>query len=389
MGLFHRDIGSKAQVVKLHHRRLRHSPIPNTIRFAHWAIQVGDYFYELAAPPKDFVALKLHDDLIREPEGQAEDNENDSDIDDNIGSDVDDNIGSDADGNVGLDVDDNVDSEDDYTTDSDVGDNTDTIDPSLEAEGDFHFSDENNYKSNTTIVHIVEGRKVPLRISKGSDWRRLNIKSRLIGFTYLKSEKIIERADHIFRSVFKQRYDFLYYNCHAFACYLCFSIALLDKSTGGFPVARQPSDGEKDWVASIAIYSLWFDFMNSTARRPIRAQERNHRSPGQTWSVKEKKIDYSQIIPPQKMHEILNPRDAMPVKSQRQMPHQMPHVEPKSHAAHLNHQHHHDIQNILNQVIVATTTQQAAAQASSSQAINNAVSNPIAFGMTPGMGFGF
>ncbi len=50
MGLFRSNLGSEAQTVKLHHRRLRNSPIPNFIEIGHWALQVGDYFYELAAP---------------------------------------------------------------------------------------------------------------------------------------------------------------------------------------------------------------------------------------------------------------------------------------------------------------------------------------------------
>ena len=349
MGVFRRDKGSKAQIIKLHHRRLRHTPIPNEIRFAHWALQVGDHFYEIAAPPKDFVALKLHDDVIRQLKRQSEGNGDDSGDDD-------------------------------------------AIDPSLETESDFHFSDEDDYKPNTTIVHIVEG-ILPLQISKGNDWRRLNrIKSHTMGSTYLKSEKVIERAVHIFKAAFQKRYDFLYYNCHAFVCYLHFSISLLDKSAGPCLVVRQPPHEERNLVASVVIYTVWRALMTSTApKSPFPGP-----TPTKTWSMPEKRIVYSKIIPPQAMHNYFVPSEVPPVSQRRQIRSAVKHVEHKSHAAHVNNQLHHDImQNVQNQIITASISQQAAAQAVSSQAgggsasWNNPGSNPSAFGLTPGMGFGF
>ena len=337
-GLFHRDKGSEAQIIKLHHRRLRHSPTPNSIRLAHWALQVGDYFYELAAPPKDFVALKLRDDVIRELKSQSEYTYNDPD-------------------------------------------DEDAVDPSLGTADGFHFLDEDDYKSHTTIVHTLKG-KVPLQISKGKDWRRLvNIRSRNMGSTYLKPKKVLERAVHIFESVFKQGYDFLYYNCHAFVCYLFFSISLLDKST---LVDRQPTYAQRTFCASAVIYTAWRGLMTSTfPKSPIPGP-----TPTELLNIAEKYIEYPRIIPPQKMHDLLNPRE-VPQVSQQQRIHNI--------TKHVNDQIHHDImQSIQNQIINASTSQEAATQAAlSSQAStglaswNNPGSNPSAFGMSPGMGFGF
>lgn len=57
------------------------------------------------------------------------------------------------------------------------------------------------------MVHKVNG-KVPLQISKGEDWRRLNnVRSMNLGTAMLKIQKITERAINIFNSSFRSRYD--------------------------------------------------------------------------------------------------------------------------------------------------------------------------------------
>lgn len=177
MRLLPSDKGSKIQAIKIHHRRLRHLPTPNSIKFAHWALQVGDYFYEIAAPPKDFVEIEIEDKLIKAL--RSEDEEEEDEEQDDVEDSEEDNEG----------------------------------DPLFNANGETYFSDEDNYKSHVTIVDTIQGHRVPLQISKGDDWRRLNnIKSITIGSTYLKPEKVRDRAVHIFRSVFRERYDFFYYN---------------------------------------------------------------------------------------------------------------------------------------------------------------------------------
>ncbi len=252
-------------------------------------------------------------------------------------------------------------------------------------------SNEDNYKSNATAIRTVKGRKVPLQISKGNDWRRLNnIRSITIGSTYLKSKKIMKCAVHIFNSVFRKRYDFLNYNCHAFVCYLLFSISLLDDSTGRYLVSRQPSSHqERNWLTSLLIYKMWCVLMTVPAPKSTLPGL----APTKTWDINENVIYYPDVIPPQIMYSLLNPSEA---PSQQQIRASVKHVEHKSHAAHVDNQPHHDImQNIQNQIITATITQQAAAQATLSQAStgtaswNNPGSNPSAFGLMPGMGLGF
>ena len=152
MGLLHRNHGSEAQIIKIHHRRLRNTPLPNSARFAHWALQVGDYFYVVAAPPKDIVKLKLVDDRINEIQGMSGEDDQDEDDDDDQDE---------------HDAQDDEDDEDDQESDNQGSPNDSNIDTDLEAieslmENALRFSNKNNYKAHTMRVYTEKGREVPL-----------------------------------------------------------------------------------------------------------------------------------------------------------------------------------------------------------------------------------
>ena len=82
MGLFKREKGDIEQPVRIHFRRLRHWHGPNAKHIAHWALQVGDYFYELAAPADDIAAIG-DEECLSKDDGEQEEDEEGNEEDDN------------------------------------------------------------------------------------------------------------------------------------------------------------------------------------------------------------------------------------------------------------------------------------------------------------------
>ncbi|KAL8818260.1 MAG: hypothetical protein Q9191_007981 [Dirinaria sp. TL-2023a] len=371
MGLFHSDIGSEAQTIKIHHRRLRNTPLPNSIRFAHWALQVGDLFYEVAAPPKDFIKLKIADELVKDLSDTKEEEEEEEEEDD----------------------DDDDDNDEDDDDDSDL-DNLESI-VSKGTKG-LKFS-EDSYKTHSTEVWTVQGNRVPLQISQGKDWNRIrNIKSISCGTTYVKPQKVVERAVHIFQSSFSRKYDFYYYNCHAFVLELCFSITRIGRIDQCTFSRCQPPFAARNWIASQWIYCNWIQLMGARCPSSLRINATS--TDAIPWDLKEKYINYDKIVPPQAMHRYYFPVESSPDHRvpQHRLHNATTHVSHRSHAAHMNSQEHALQQNILNQIINTSVTQQMVSQAlpthsthsynDSSSSWNNAGTNPIAFGLGPAMG---
>ena len=52
-------IGLVDQVVKTHYRKLRINPLYNSVTVAHWALQAGEYMYEVAAPADAILAQSI------------------------------------------------------------------------------------------------------------------------------------------------------------------------------------------------------------------------------------------------------------------------------------------------------------------------------------------
>lgn len=339
MGFFHSDIGSEPRIIRIHHRRLRNVPLPNSTRYAHWALQVGDYFYEVAAPPKDFLKLILQDGLNDEIQSTSEDD--DQDYDDNQESD------------------DSDDTDDDSDIDADFQKIKSFMDNST-------FSDEDNYKTHTDNVCIELGDKIPLQISKGNDWQRIDRTTFIdLGTTDLRPAKITERARHIYRSSFKYRYDFYNYNCHAFVLELFFSIRRIDHRFDKLFRGGYPGYEGRNWWASILIYGYWLKIM----KLPHPPRLFTKLPPTTAWTLKEKYINYDKVIPPQAMHRHFNPIEPPPSQKIRHQHHATKHVQHRSHAAHASSQADQTMmQNIQNQIVNAAMSQQVSYQAASYQA---------------------
>ena len=191
----------------------------------------------------------------------------------------------------------------------------------------------------------------------------------------LKPEIVRSRAIHIFNAVFRDRYDFWYYNCQAFVCYLLFSIVHLEyQDRIKFPYGY----GQRHWVASFCIYQIWKAALGEKMEIP------NNFNPKQGL-MREKYHEYAKIIPPRKMKELLEP-EQRPPRARTQLPHSSRHTEPRSHAGHMTQQWHHDMRITMQDALNSAAQMPALQMATQTGAFGG---NPGSFGPIPGAGFGF
>ncbi|KAL9081123.1 MAG: hypothetical protein Q9159_007413 [Coniocarpon cinnabarinum] len=293
--LLHRD--EEAQDVKFLYRRLKLNPTVNVRRFAHWALQVGDYIYELAEPADATLAREMNNEFEEELRRRT----------------------------------------------------------AREEDFDDH---EEWFAQNTQQIRVIPG-KVPLQISKINAWQASKVNKGfgevVVSQTRLSPDKIMERAIHIFHEVFEYNYDILYNNCQAFACFLCLSIALLTPPgiklliSAGSP---DPRYEQRHHIASIYCWAIWRLILGTFPDEPFDPRVRR-------WTMIEKAIDYEKVLPPQAMEDLLNPRTRRPSKQPRTRRASHQHV-PKSHAVHAVLQAHEDLMQNLDTVLVnAVTAQQS------------------------------
>ena len=163
MGLFRhkaRHIGPVVQDVKIHYRKLRGVPLPNSARLAHWALQVGEYIYEIATPAKDIAVMKQTLELREALKGKVEHGDEDYDDEELLK-------------NMSMEQ----------------------YEENPEYEGDSPFDDF------ADRVLVVQGEKQPLQIGKARNWpqSKYNQHAKTVNVckTHLEPEKVRERAIHI------------------------------------------------------------------------------------------------------------------------------------------------------------------------------------------------
>ena len=310
-------IGPVDQIVKIHYRKLRYNPIYNIPSVAHWALQVGEYIYELAAPAKAIFAqsitLKIREE-IKQKALQGDEDYNEDEMLKNLLSDL--------------------------------------------GDGDLAFEEEDWFAKGPKRPFIMRGEKVPLQIGDIQQWPNSKLNkdadSITIGKTRLCHTKIRERAIHIFEEVFQKGYDILYNNCQAFVCYLSTSIQLLDPPQIKWNSRRiqKPKFQHRHFLASYTSYLVWKQVIGEFLLPPMDSDWKD-------WDMKEKYIEYDKMTSPQEMKEFLEPNEQPPSRSKKppqKIRHAPRHEQPKSHAAHAATQAHHDSthnqMNVLNAMIV-------------------------------------
>lgn len=350
MGFFKNDKSAAVQPVKVHYRKLRGYHGPNAIKIAHWALQVGEYFYELAEPADDVAALVTEEDIIEELESGAVSDRGDSNGNKNKENGEDDEVYEDANEEV----------------------NKDDGDSNLELK----FN--STYMEHMKSVRTINGEKVPLQISKGTSYPgALEFKTVDLETTRLKPEKVTKRAIHIYNTVFRKNYDFFYKNCQAFVSYLSFSIKKLDPAGIKYIKGNEPTVLQRNSAASICIFITW----KQTVREPLK-QPTPPKAQWKDWQWPDGLIDYEEIIPPRLMKQLLEPDERGPFQH-RIAPHKHRHMYGRSYAANSMNQAHHDMmqnrQTVLNSSVITQL------QTAPNGLFNG---NPSLFA-TPGLGLGF
>lgn len=275
-----------SQVIKLHYRnfqKMRHEPL--NLRIAHWALQVGDTFYELDRSLGLTSGCEVYEHLaFIEQITRMQ----------HLGLSWPSLERSKLSGNrevpFSRDIDDEID-----------GDNS-----------PFALEREGTYAEHTTPILTLPGDKAPLLVSKSIDGEMLRQLNGIeIGSTLLSQDLVQGLAIHIFNEAFRYNSDLFHRNAQAFVCFLLASIHMLESQRSNPHKPNLSPCIQPTLTASLASYAIW---------KQITRQQPQQHSPLTCPSTPITSINWSQVVPPEIMRQRLDLHPSWPQPTIPQKP---------------------------------------------------------------------